>query len=301
MHSIMPKQKSSTIVITGASGFVGSALVKHFAELDWKVRALVRDPKKFKNTKNVSYIAYDMGDPVPDEAFKGANYLVHTAYVKEDRKNPDAYHTNHEGTRLLLEASRANKLSKNIFMSSMSAQHDAVSTYGKQKFDIEKMFDSKQDIVIRSGLIVGNAGLLNEIAQFIKTKHVAPLIDGGHQPLQTIAIYDLVTVIDTMFKQDVHGTFTIAEPTPITYRDLYKLIGKKLQTPVVLVPVPFWMPLLAIRTINMLHLPFKITEDNLQGLKKLRAEDTTEDLAKLGVSLDPIEVVLARNDILANQ
>lgn len=297
----MTKQTASaTIVITGANGFVGTELVALYAKKGWNVRALVRNPDRFKNSKQVKYFAYNMGDQPDTAIFKGADYLVHAAYVKESRTTPNAYELNVEGTRQLLEASRKAKLKKNIFMSSMSAQPDAVSTYGKQKFDIEKMFNTKKDVVIRSGLVVGNGGLLSEIAQFIKTKHVAPLIDGGNQPLQTVAVYDLVRVIDRMIEQDVDSTFTIAEPTPITYRNLYKLIARKQGSALLLVPVPFWMPLLAIRLIHLLHLPLKITEDNLQGIKKLRAEDTTADLDTLGVTLDPIEVVLARPDVLAS-
>ncbi len=288
-----------TIVITGASGFIGTQLVKHFDHKGWQVRALVRNPKKFKSTRRVFYLAYDMGQAPDDIIFKDADYLVHTAYIKEDRTTPNAYELNLEGTKMLLEASRKHHLAKNIFLSSMSAQADAVSTYGKQKYAIEKLFDTAQDVVIRSGLVVGNAGLLHDIATFIETKHAAPLIDGGNQPLQTVAIYDMIAVIDRILSIDISGTLTIAEPTPITYRNLYKLIARKIDAKLVLIRVPFWIPLLAIRLINILHIPLKVTEDNLQGLKKLRAVDTTADLAKLHVSLDPIEMVLARPDILA--
>lgn len=292
--------KQPTIVITGAHGFLGAHLVTHFAAKGWQVRALVRSPATAKKQPNVTYLAYDMTkDFDARKIFTDADYLVHTAYIKEDRKHPNAFELNMEGTKQLLEASRTHKLKKNIFLSSMSALPDAVSTYGKQKYAIQKLFNDTQcDVVIRSGLMIGNAGLIREISQFIKTKHIAPLIDGGNQPLQTIAIYDMVRVIDRILELDVAGTFTIAEPAPITYRGLYKAIAKQLHTPLLLIPVPFWIPLTVIRTIQMLHLPFKITEDNLQGIRKLRAEDTTEDLAKLHITLDPIEIVLDRPNTL---
>jgi len=288
-----------TIVITGANGFLGTQLVNHFAAKGWHVRALVRNPKTAKKQANVTYLAYDMTTSFDEsKIFSGADYLVHAAYIKEDRKHPNAFELNMEGTKQLLAASRTHKLKKNIFLSSMSALPDAVSTYGKQKYAIQNLFNGPRDVVIRSGLMIGNAGLIREISQFIKTKHVAPLIDGGNQPLQTIAVYDMVRVIDRMFALDVTGTFTIAEPAPITYRGLYKAIAKKLRTPLVLIPVPFWIPLLVIRTIQMLHLPFKITEDNLQGIRKLQAEDTTADLAKLKITLDPLEIVLDKPNVL---
>lgn len=291
-------KKQPTIVITGANGFLGTQLVNHFAKKGWEVRALVRNPKTAKPQPHVTFMAYDMTKAIDDAIFAGADYLVHAAYIKEDRQHPNAFELNMEGTKQLLTASRAHKLKKNIFLSSMSAQSDAVSTYGKQKYAIQALFNRNADVVIRSGLMIGNAGLIREISQFIKTKHMAPLIDGGNQPLQTIAVYDMVRVIDRIIGRDVTGIFTIAEPAPITYRGLYKAIAKKMRTPLVLIPVPFWIPLMVIRTIQMLHLPFKITEDNLQGLRKLRVEDTTNDLATLQITLDPIEIVLDKPNIL---
>ncbi len=284
---------SKTVLITGASGFVGSNLIKHFAEKGWQVKALVPAYEKV-HVKPASFVEYQINKPFDETVFADADYLIHLAYMKKDRQNPDAFEQNVEGAKKLLAISRKHKLQKNIFMSSMSAQEDALSTYGKQKLAIEKIFNGTNDVVLRSGLVIGRGGLMKETVKFMRSKRVVPLIDGGLQPLQVISIYDLVTIMDKMLGNNLSGNFTIANPNIYSYRQFYQTIAKQLGIKVVFVPLPFIIPHLAIRTIHLLHLPLNITEDNLLGLKKLRSVDTNPDLRRIGIELDSLEVMLPK-------
>jgi nucleoside-diphosphate-sugar epimerase len=292
MHS-----KTKTIIITGANGFVGSALVEHFAQKGWQIRALVREPDHFTARKNTTYFAYDMQESPASAIFNNADYLIHTAYVKEDRKYPAAYQINIDAAKKLMKQSRKHHISKNVFMSSMSAHAEAVSGYAKQKFEIESLFSTKKDASIRSGLVIGNGGLIKQIVQFMKTRHIAPLIDGGEQPLQIIAIYDLVRAIEGILESNLHGTFAIGTPEVYTYREFYQTIRRKLNIKAVIIPVPFWVPLYVIRIINWLHLPLGVTEDNLWGLKKLKSFETLPTLKKLGIKLDTLEDALDKKEL----
>lgn len=287
--------KTPTVVITGANGFIGSALVEHFKAKGWKVRALVVDPTHESKKEKVAYFAYSLASPPDAQAFSNADYLVHTAYSKHDAKTPNAYKLNIIAAKRLVALAKKHNLKKSLFMSSMSAQSDALSVYGKQKYAIEKIFSGQRGVVLRSGLVLGNGGLAWQIAQFIKSKRVAPLIDGGNQPIQVIAIYDLVQAIEHSLVSKVHGTFTIATPTVYSYKKLYKAIAAHLKIKVLFIPVPFIVPLLAIRAIHLLHLPFAIIEDNLLGLKKLRAyTGIGKDLQALNIQPDELPAILSK-------
>src|SRR4051812_13772627 len=109
----MPASKPK-IVITGANGFLGSALVAYFNEQGWQVVALVRNAHRYKS-RGVVYAEYDMAKPFKASVFADADYLVHTAYVKYDKKQPEALKINLEGSKQLLKVSRQHKLSRNIF------------------------------------------------------------------------------------------------------------------------------------------------------------------------------------------
>ena len=280
---------TKAIVITGASGLVGKELVRYFSEKGYEVRALVRNPKAFSNTKNVSYYPYDLAKKVDGTPFKNADYLVHTAYTKSGE---NVLKQNVDAAKSLLKISRANKLKRNVFISSMSADENAPGAYGRQKYQIEQLFTGKNDTVIRSSLVIGEGGLAHQIIDFMSTKHVAPLIDGGKQPIQFIAIQDLAKVIDTIIEKGIGGQLYIGTPRIYTYKEFYQTVKKKKQIKALLLPVPYFIPLLAIRLIRLLRLPLAVTEDNLKGLRNLKAYDTKDDVKKVGVTLQELEEML---------
>jgi nucleoside-diphosphate-sugar epimerase len=291
--------KMPTIIITGASGFVGSELVTYFRLKGWQVRALVRNPATYPSHQNVQAYAYDLDQAIDDAAFEAADYLIHAAYVKDSRQQHDSFAVNVGAAKRLLAVSRAHKLKRTIFISSMSAHPDAVSGYGKQKCAIEKLFSRPEDSIVRCGLVIGNGGLIKNIVQFMRSKHAAPLIDGGRQPLQVLAIYDLARIIDRIIDKKLAGSFQVAHPNVYSYREFYQTIIADLRLKAIVVPVPFFVPLFAIRLVNWLHLPLSVTEDNLWGLRKLQAFETLPDLQKLGLHIDDLYAILHNPAITA--
>jgi len=292
----MATNKQKTIIITGANGFLGSALVTYFRQKDWQVIALVRNAKNYK-TAGVKYVEYELAKPFDTSVFAGADYLVHTAYVKYDHKHPDALNINLEGAKQLLKASRQYRLKRNVFMSSMSAHAGAESVYGKQKLAIEKLFKGADCTVIRSGLIMGNGGMVKQMTDFMKSKHAVPLIGGGKQPLQVVAVYDLVRVIKAILIENRYGTLTIATPEVYTYKAFYQALRKHLGIVVVFVPIPLGALLGIVKLTNVLHLPISINEDNVLGLKNLRSAKTAADLHTLHIELDDLDKILSKSTL----
>lgn len=290
----MPKP---TVVITGANGFLGSALVKHFVNKGWSVIGLVRNPKQ-QSKPGVNYFAYDLANPFDNNIFKNADYLIHTAYIKHDRNHPDSFKTNTYGAKRLLQAAAKFKLKKVLFLSSMSAHDQAVSVYAKQKLAIEKLFNEANGISLRPGLILGDGGIVKQMAKFMKQRRIVPLIGGGQQPVQIIAIYNLVQAIEAGLTKNVSGVLTVATPKVYSYKEFYQAIAKQLGIGVLYVPIPFWSLLTLFRVASFLHLPLNFNEDNLWGLKKLRSAKTADDLHKLGVKVDSLETVLAKPGII---
>jgi len=281
------------VVITGATGFLGSELVAYFAAEGWQVTGLCRTPKKSKNL-HVTYKAYDMMGDVDENIFKDADYLVHTAFIKYDQKHPDAFQLNVAAAQKLLATAKKHKLKKPLFISSMSAHAGAVSVYGKQKLAVEKLFVKDGGVALRSGMIIGNGGIVAQMVDFMRSKHMVPLIGGGKQPLQIIGVYDLVKAIDkSLTLKNVTGVLTVATPQVYTYKSFYQSIARRLGIRVFFVPVPFWLLLNTMRLISYLHIPLAVNEDNLLGLKMLKAAKTSDDLSRLHMTVDGLEKALS--------
>jgi nucleoside-diphosphate-sugar epimerase len=274
---------SKIVAITGANGFLGSALLDHFTRGGWSVIALVRNADDHQSSQLVTYREYNLERPITPGLLDGAHYLVHTAYIKQDSKHPKAFKQNVDAAKALISASHASNLRGNVFISSMSAHHEAISSYGRQKLAIEQLFDGPKDVNLRPGLIVGNGGIVKVMTNFMRTLHIVRLISGGVQPVQFIAVRDLAQAVEKALVTRISGTLTIANNKVYSYADFYQSIANHYNIRVYFVPMPFGLLRAFFGLVKVLRLPLPINEDNLLGLQKLRAVDTTKDLQKLNL------------------
>jgi nucleoside-diphosphate-sugar epimerase len=280
----MPRRQ--TVAITGAAGFVGSTLVDYFSQQGWNVIGLVRNASERSRAEtrpSVSFREYDITKQLKNGSLNDVDYLVHAAYIKFSSKNTAAFEQNVEGAKRIVLAARRAGIKRSIFISTMSAHDEAISIYGRQKLEAESYFDSEHETIIKPGLIIGNGGIVKDMSAFMKSKHAVPLIGGGRQPLQIIAIDDLVRIIENIFTKDLAGTFVAATPITYTYKQFYAALAAHLKVKVLYVPLPYWALQSLFRVAALLHIPLGLGEDNLKGLKMLRSMDSQADMNAVGV------------------
>jgi nucleoside-diphosphate-sugar epimerase len=276
----------ASIAITGATGFIGSALAQHFAARGWRVIALSRRPPQA--SASVEHRAYDLQRPPPGDLLTGVECLVHAAFVAGD------YRTNVRGSRALLEASRRQRVSRLVFLSSLSARSDARSKYGRQKFEIEQLFEGASGANLRLGVVLGQGGLFERTSDHLRKRGRIPLIDGGLQPLQLVTLAEVLAAVENVFARRLAGTFAIADPTPIAYRDFYAQLCARLGVRPRFVRVPSALLLAVLEACERLRIRLPITTENVWGLKQARVIDTAPDLAAVGVRVGSAEEWLHR-------
>jgi len=111
--------------ITGASGFVGSAVARELLREGFVLRALVRpnSPRKNLTGLQVKVIEGDMRDKdAVISAAQGSRYVVHLAadYRLWSPHEQDIIRANVEGTRVVMEAARAVGAERIVYTSSVA-------------------------------------------------------------------------------------------------------------------------------------------------------------------------------------
>lgn len=112
-----------TILITGATGKVGTRLVKRLAERGDQLRALVRDPKRAEDLRGdrrdrIDLVVGDLLDPDSlAAAVRGVDAVVHCAAFFRGATPEQAHAVNDLGTRHLASAARDAAVKRFIFIS----------------------------------------------------------------------------------------------------------------------------------------------------------------------------------------
>jgi dihydroflavonol-4-reductase len=113
-------------LVTGASGFVGSAVARALGRAGWQVRALVRTGSDRRNLQDLpaEIVVGDITDDGSlDAALSGCEALFHVAadYRLWAPRPEPLYRANVEGTRKVLEAARRAAIGRIVYTSSVAA------------------------------------------------------------------------------------------------------------------------------------------------------------------------------------
>ncbi|MDY4667795.1 MAG: NAD(P)-dependent oxidoreductase [Prevotella sp.] len=157
------------ILITGASGFIGSAIVNKALDLGMEVWAAVRhsSSKQYLQDKRINFIELDLSSAQQmTQALSKLrfDYVVHAAGLTKALRQADFFSVNTEGTKHLVEALKNSnqELQRFVYMSSLSVfgaikeqmpyqpikETDTPrpnTAYGKSKWEAEKFLDGLEE------------------------------------------------------------------------------------------------------------------------------------------------------------
>jgi len=126
-----------TIALTGATGFVGQAVLDA-ASGGGAIRALTRRPQAARS--GVDWIEGTLSDrPSLASLVEGAEAVIHVAGLTNS-PDPAAFETaNVDGTAHVIAAMKAAKCKRLVFVSSLSAREPDLSAYGASKLRAEEL------------------------------------------------------------------------------------------------------------------------------------------------------------------
>lgn len=127
-----------TIAVTGATGFVGQALLDRAAKSGVHVRALTR--REQPPREGVEWVRGDLDDHVALRRLcHGTDAVIHVAGVVNAPDAEGFERGNVTGTLNVIEAARAAGVPRLVHVSSLSAREPDLSVYGASKARAEKL------------------------------------------------------------------------------------------------------------------------------------------------------------------
>lgn len=261
-----------TILVTGATGFLGSALVMELLKRQQSVRILARDEKKarvqFGNA--ITIIPGDITDIVQvQRAVDGATLIYHLAGRLYHPSIPASiYRQVHvEGTRTLLSACKAQTSLRRIVHVSTTGVHGVTgkipvaedapyaptNSYEATKIEGEQLaLQAYQEhglpiTVARPGLVYG-PGDLHLLGFFASIKKgLFRVIDGGGALLHPVYIDDMIAAFLLCAERHkaIGHSYNLAGERAVSVRELATAIAHALDRELPRGSIPLWLANLA--------------------------------------------------------
>ena len=200
---------TTLVAITGATGFIGSHLVKALLAKGFTVRILARKPNKTSlKHHSLEVVTGNLHHNASLEILvQGAHYVIHCAGRVRGANQAQFDHDNVQGTQNVIDAaSRSTSLKGFIHLSSLAAREPNVSHYAKSKNTAEalvKNINFTEWSIIRPPAVYGpNDKELRPLFDWMK-KGILWIPGNPQQKFSLIHVYDLVElIVQEIFSND---------------------------------------------------------------------------------------------------
>lgn len=274
----------SRILVTGASGFVGSHLVPELVSGDHVVLALVRGQSAGElvlgrlDPAGRSAVELRTGDVERPEtlvaALAGADAIVHLVAIARDlNRGADLRRVNTEGTRNVVAAARQAGVRRLVHLGALGVSDDPALHYASSKARAERIVaESGLDwTILKPSLLFGPGdGFFNIVADLVRmSPGIVPVPGDGRSRFQPLAVDDLARIARFAIErpETVGRSYELGGPRVWTYREIVAEVCAAMGRRRAIVPMPVPLIRLVAASAEAIHLPFPVATDQLRQLR----------------------------------
>jgi len=245
------------VLVTGGTGFLGSALVPRLRADGHQVRILARSSRV--NPAGVEFVAGSVLDRASlANAVSGCTAIVHLVGIISECGSQTYERVHTEGTRNLLDAAGSAGAVRWLQVSAIGARPDAPSRYLSSKGRAEALVRSSPHAwtILRPSLIYGPGdGFTNLFAQMSRWSPVLPLMGGGHTRVQPIEVSDVIGCLSNALIRPVAigQTYDLCGADRLTWREVLTEILRARHRRRWLMPIPWSIARAQARFLEVIY------------------------------------------------
>jgi len=254
------------VLVTGATGFVGSALCEQLASRGYQVRAAVRSARQLPEAIAEQVVVGDVGPATEwESALRDVDYVVHAAaraHVMGDSvDNSDLYFaTNAQGTRRLARAAASSGVRRFLYLSTIKVNGEerdrpyapediphpegmyAVSKLSGEEAVLQAAATgSMQAAVIRPPMVYGVGVRANFLRLMSWVDRQWPLPLGAVDNRRSlVSVWNLCSLLTQMLSVDasVGGTWLVSDMEDLSTPGLIRRLAELMRRRSRLIPIP---------------------------------------------------------------
>lgn len=293
------------LLLTGATGLVGSALLRRLVAEGQPVRCLVRDPRRLGPQRVRVQIALgDLADPPSfRNAMRGVDTVVHLAASTRDQPRGSIEELAAIATWRMVEAAQRAGVERFVFFSALGAStHHRARLFRAKALAEQAVRESDMHTtVIAPSLVYAPGDRWLTLIERLALLPVVPVSGRGRAVCQPIWVEDvtgcvLAALANSEGTDDgpAHRRYELAGPQTLTYNEVLDAVLRSLDRERPLLPVPTPMVSRALRLLERAAgTSTPITWDEAELLEaNMVSHRGAADAEMLGVTPQPVRAVL---------
>jgi uncharacterized protein YbjT (DUF2867 family) len=291
------------LLLTGATGSVGSRLLPLLLESGEDVRCLVREPRRLGPRRVDVQIALgdlgEMSDPyLVRQALRGVDTVIHLAATIRDQPPRRIEELNGLATVRLLQAAERAGVRRFVFFSALDAGAAQRTRFFRAKWVAERAVETSplETSVFAPSIVYDHSDPWITLLRRFSFLPVLPVSGEGRAAFQPIWAQDVAEcVIAALASEQLRPRYELAGPETLTYDEMSDLVSRIAGRPRDLVHVP--LPLIKA-SLEALRIVFGqavfATWDEAELMEvAMTSERGTSDAQALGVEPRSMSDVLA--------
>ena len=292
------------LLLTGATGSIGSRLLPMLLERDEDVRCLVREPRRLGERRVDVQIALgdlgEMSDPyLVRQALRGVDTVVHLAATIRDQPPHRIEELNGLASVRLLRAAERSGVRRFVFFSALDAAAAQRTRFFRAKWLAERAIASSplRTTVFAPSIVYDRSDPWVTLLRRFSFLPVMPVSGDGQARFQPIWAEDAARCVVAALDrgEEARGRYELVGPQTLSYDDMSDLVSRVAGRPRPLVHLPLPLVrggLIALRSIFG-ETVFATWEEAELMEVSMTSERGTADAQELGVDPRRMEDVLA--------
>lgn len=243
--NVNTKTKPYSIMVTGATGFIGTRLISHLIKHGYSIKGMSR--KNISDTSNVKYVKADVFDVDQlEKALKGIEVAYYLLHSMEGSKNHWKEFASREKIQAqnFLKAATKTGVKRIIYLGGLVNDSLDLSPHMKSRKEVGEILASGNIPVteLRASLIIGSQGGSYAMLRYLVERLPVMVCPSWVKSLaQPIAVDDVIEYLSgCMAHPETTGNiYEIGGKDKITYEELMRVYAKYLNKNLLVIQIPF--------------------------------------------------------------
>jgi NADH dehydrogenase len=236
------------LLLTGATGSIGSRLLPLLLAEGEDVRCLVREPRRLGERRVDVQIALgdlgEMSDPyLVRQALRGVDTVIHLAATIRDQPPHRIEELNGLASVRLLQAAERTGVRRFVFFSAMNAASAQRTRFFRAKWLAEQAVRSSplETTVFAPSIVYDHSDPWVTLLRRFSFLPVMPVSGSGRARFQPIWADDAARCVVAALRDGGRERYELAGPDELSYDDMSDLVSRAAGRPRPLLHLPLWM------------------------------------------------------------